>query len=333
MERLFDSLPFLVAPLVACLVIAGLHCYMGLHVIKRGVIFVDLALAQCAALGAAVALLIGPLIHVGGEHHAAQAGQSSPELVLAGQTEATAGPLNENSTTAAGNEPKAFAPHEEHDRWLAQAMSVVFALLGAVLLSLGRFRGERVPHEAVIGIVFVVGAAISVLILSKAPHGHERMEAMLVGNILFVRWPQVAIMAVLYLVLGAFHFALRKPLLEISRDLAAADRAGRRVRLWDCFFYGSFALMVTQSVGIAGLLVVFSYLIIPAACAALLAERFSAQLGVAWVVSVVTTVAGLLVSALADLPTGPSLVGCFGTVLVICVALRSLLRGQAARTG
>lgn len=333
MERLFDSLPFLVAPLVACLVIAALHCYMGLHVIKRGVIFVDLALAQCAALGAAVALLIGPLISASGEHHEAHADELSPELTLAAQMEAATRPLNENCTAAAASESRARSHHEEHDRWLAQAMSVAFALLGAVLLSFGRFRSERVPHEAVIGIVFVVGAAVSVLILSKAPHGHERMEAMLVGNILFVRWPQIAIMALLYLVLGAFHFTLRKPFLEITRDVAAADRAGRRVRLWDCLFYGTFALMVTQSVSIAGLLVVFSYLIIPAACAALLAERFGSQLGIAWLVSALTTAAGLLVSAVADLPTGSSLVGCFGVVLVTCVALRSFVRGGAARTG
>lgn len=314
MDRLLDSLPFLIAPLVACLVIAPLHCYMGLHVIKRGVIFVDLALAQCAALGAAAALLIGPFIYPSAEHQAVHVGGPSPESGPVVQMEAVAG------------------PSETRDRWLAQGMSVVFALLGAVLLSFGRFRSERVPHEAVIGIVFVVGAAVSVLILSKAPHGHERMEAMLVGNILFVRWPQITTMGLLYLLLGAMHFVVRKPLLEISRDVAAAERAGRRVRLWDCLFYGSFALMVTQSVSIAGLLVVFSYLIIPAACATLLVGQFCAQLGLACLVSALTTIAGLLVSALADLPTGSCLVGCLGLVLVICVVLGSLLSGQAARS-
>ena len=191
-------------------------------------------------------------------------------------------------------------------------------------MAFGRLRDERIPHEAIIGIIFVVCAALSVLILSKAPHGHEKMEAMLVGSILFVRWSEVAVMLVLYAVLGAFHLALRKPIVEISRDVAAADRAGKRVRLWDCLFYGSFALMVTQSVGVAGVLVVFSYLIIPAACAALFADGFGRQLVVAWIVAVVVTVAGLVLSAAGDMPTGASLVSCFGAVLVVCVVARSV---------
>ena len=332
MQAVLDSLPVLVAPFVACLVIASLHCYMGLHVIKRGVIFVDLALAQSAALGTAVALLVTPLVCSDPHHHHESSLAAPTEGQLAELLEsegadafAEAIPVIERASVAApSNESYQEEAHEHEHEWFAQAMSLAFALLGALLLAFGRLRDERIPHEAIIGIIFVVCAALSVLILSKAPHGHEKMEAMLVGSILFVRWSEVAVMLVLYAVLGAFHLALRKPFVEISRDVVAADRAGKRVRLWDCLFYGSFALMVTQSVGVAGVLVVFSYLIIPAACAALFADGFGRQLVVAWIVAVVVTVAGLVLSAAGDMPTGASLVSCFGAVLVVCVVARSV---------
>ena len=334
MERLFEALPFLAAPLAACLVIAALHCYMGLHVIKRGVIFVDLALAQSAALGAAMALLLTPLV-CGNAHH--PHGSSSigtteaqvAELLESESADASAETtprIEEVGVTAPGAQDHEESAHEHEHKWFAKAMSLAFALLGALLLAFGRLRDERIPHEAIIGIIFVVCAALSVLILSKAPHGHERMEAMLVGSILFVRWPDVAVMLLLYAALGVFHITLRKSFIEITKDVAAADRAGKRVRLWDCLFYGSFALMVTQSVGIAGVLVVFSYLIIPAACAALFANGFGRQLVAAWVVAVVITVAGLVLSAAGDMPTGASLVSCFGAALVVCVVARNVLK-------
>ena len=336
MERLFDALPFLAAPFAACLVIASLHCYLGLHVIKRGVIFVDLALAQAAALGAAVALLIAPFVCPEPHHH-----HGDPDVAIvteAGLAEQLG--LEDDEAAAefavdAGNVATGshgHATHEHEHKWLAYGMSLMFALLGAVLLSFGRLKDERIPHEAVIGIIFVVCAALSVLILSKAPHGHEKMQAMLVGSILFVSWRQVGVMLALYLVLGVFHFALRRHFLGISRNVGAADKAGKRVRLWDCLFYGSFALMVTQSVSIAGVFVVFSYLIIPGACASLFANRFGSQLILAWAVAAGTTVFGLALSAVGDMPTGSSLVSCFGAVLVLFAVARAVLPNRSNQT-
>ena len=213
MNQLLDSLPLLAAPFIACLMITVLHGYVGLHVIKRGVIFVDLALAQAAALGAAVALFISPYVGVEGHHqHAAAAPAVITEAQLADQLAAGDAPL-----TAEHAGRKAVPEHEhpelreeqlEHAT-LAYGMSLAFALLAAVLLAFSRFSDERIPHEAIIGIIFVVCAALSVLILSKAPHGHEKMAAMLVGSILFVRWSDVLVMAPLYLALGVFHIALR----------------------------------------------------------------------------------------------------------------------------
>jgi zinc/manganese transport system permease protein len=232
--------------------------------------------------------------------------------------------IEEGGVPVPGDQDHTESAHEHEHKWFAKTMSLAFALLGALLLSFGRLRDERIPHEAIIGIIFVVCAALSVLILSKAPHGHEKMEAMLVGSILFVRWSDVVIMLLLYAVLAVFHFVLRGPFLKISEDVGAADRGGTRVRLWDCLFYGSFALMVTQSVGVAGVLVVFSYLIIPAACAVLFAEGFGRQLVAAWVVAVLITVCGLVLSAAGDMPTGASLVSCSGAALVVCVVARNV---------
>ena len=337
MAQLWEALPVLVVPFLTCLVIASLHCYMGLHVIRRGVIFVDLALAQCAALGAAAALFLAPLIwgeahHLSGQDVAettpATEARLADQLVLE-DDEPPAEPA-EGAGGALGEGGHEGELHEEHGRF-GYGMSLFFALLGAVLLSVGRFKDERVPHEAIIGIIFVVCAALSVLILSKAPHGHEKMEAMLIGSILFVNWSQMTTMLLLYVVLGVLHFGIRKRLIQITQDVTAADRAGIRVKWWDCLFYASFALMVTQSVGVAGVLVVFSFLIIPAGCALLFVEQFASQLVFAWVVAVVGTVAGLVLSAVGDMPTGASLVSCFGAALVVCVVVRALLPKQRVR--
>jgi zinc/manganese transport system permease protein len=276
-----------------------------------------------------VALLVMPLVY-GDLHHDAHGAEAAivTEAEIAEQLD-----LEAEAQTADSAVDREAHAHEEgagaHEhKWFGRGMSLLFALLGALLLSFGRLRDERIPHEAIIGIIFVVCAALSVLILSKAPHGHERMEAMLVGSILFVRWADVAVMMLLYTALGIFHIALRKSFVEITKDVAAADRAGQRVRLWDCLFYGSFALMVTQSVSVAGVLVVFSYLIIPAACATLFADGFGRQLVVAWIVAVAVTAAGLVLSAVGDLPTGASLVSSFGLALVVCVTARAVLGRQ-----
>jgi zinc/manganese transport system permease protein len=336
-DKLVEAIPVLVVPFLICLVIAALHCYMGLHVIRRGVIFVDLALAQCAALGAAVALFLTPVIWV--DDHGAAA-----EKVVVGSEESTAtgegllaeelanedeGSLLEPGPGVDDAAAKRAQGHEEEHARFAYLMSLFFALLGAVLLSVGRFKDECVPHEAIIGIIFVVCASLSVLILSKSPHGHEEMEAMLIGSILFVDWPDLQAIFWLYVVLGALHIALRKKFIAISKDVAAAERTGMNVKLWDCIFFATFALMVTQSVGIAGVFVVFSYLIIPAACGAMFARRFGAQIAIAWLIALFGTMAGLAFSAVADMPTGSSLVSVFGAALVICVLLRPLVKRGA----
>src|SRR5262249_20244650 len=137
----------------------------------------------------------------------------------------------------------------------------IFALGGAILLAFGRVPGDRVPHEAIIGIVYVVASAATVLLLSKSPHGHEEMEQMLTGKLLFVDRQEVLVTGAMYAGLGLLHLLFFRPFFAISTDAAAAEARGVHVRLWDCLFYAMFALMVTRSVAVGGVLVVFSFLI------------------------------------------------------------------------
>ena len=323
----------LAAPFAACILIAALHCYMGLHVVKRGVIFVDLALAQMAALGAAIALLLGPVLDMHPHKHENPHQALHREIEMLGESGAADDLLGESidyrhHQTQAHEERRA-----EHDaaisHWLKEkfsyVLSLIFAFFGAAIFALGRFRDERVPHEAIIGIVFVVSSALAVLVLSKAPHGHEKMEAMLVGNILFVNWSDVLSMLVFYLLLGILHFTIRRVTMRISESTSETQYAGVNVRAWDLLFYASFGLMVTQSVSIAGVLVVFSYLIIPAACAIMFVDSFFRSLIIAWGIALGVSLSGLALSAWKDLPTGPSLVATFGVVLILCASIRPFL--------
>jgi zinc/manganese transport system permease protein len=323
MHGLFDILLW---PLVACVSMGLLHGYAGLHVLRRGVIFVDLALAQVAALGAVVGMVL--VVHPEhAAHHAATAivapAQAADEIEQAMQQ--TKGDQPDESDAEDEEEAET---HGFLDFW-----PTAFALGGAVLLAFGRIPGERVPHEAIIGIVYVVAAAAMVLILSKSPHGHEQMEQMLTGKLLFVDRQEVLTTAVLYAVLGLLHYVFRGPFLAISSDSTAVERGGMKVRLWDCLFYAMFALMVTRSVAIGGVLVVFSFLIIPGACASMFVDSFRARVVWAWLIATAVSVCGVVISAMGDLPTGATMVASFGAALILSIALGIMIRRAAPARG
>jgi zinc/manganese transport system permease protein len=250
----------LAVPFLACLVLTGIHAYLGLHVLARGVIFVDLALAQVAALGVTAGLL-------------------------------------------AGHAPQSDA---------AYAWALGFTAGGAALLALTGGRRGVVPQEAIIGIVYAVAAALTVLVLDRVPQGGEYIKQLLVGSILAVNPEEVLRIAVLYAAIGAFHWWCREPMLALS-----SGQAPSRAALWDFIFYFTFGLVVTSSVRMAGVLLVFSYLIVPAVVGAWLATRLGSRLLIGWTVGVVVSALGLALSYLADLPTGATIVGTFGAVLAL----------------
>jgi len=261
------ELRWMLPPLAMCLVLVGIHGYLGIHVLLRKVIFVDLALAQIAALGSIYAVLLG------------------------------------------------YDPHD--DAAVVYLVSLGFTFVGAALFSLTRMRHEKVPHEAFIGIVYATASATALLLLAKASGEAEHIKEMLVGNVLLVTWPAIGKTAAIYGALGLFHWIFRKPFLEISTDPEAAEAAGRNVRLWDFFFYASFGLVITISVAVAGVLLVFSFLVVPAVIAFMFMERTGGRIALAWTVSTLCSAAGMLLSYYGDLPTGPSVVACFAGLLLV----------------
>ena len=196
--------------------------------------------------------------------------------------------------------------------------ALAFALGGAVLFALARPYEKSLQQEAVIGIVYVVSASLGVLALDRAPQGAEHIKQLLIGSILSVTPQEVAQLAILYGLIGAVHLVFRRPLIQVSFEPLLAGALRCNVFLWDVVFYGSFALVVTSSVRIAGVLLVFTYLIVPAAIAGLFAPGLRNRLLLAWALGAVLTGAGLYASWTWDLPTGPAIVAAFGAATALC---------------
>lgn len=252
-------------PFIAGLVLTAIHAWFGMHVLARGVVFVDLSLAQVAALGLTVAIL-------------------------------------------AGHDVQSDAGY-----WYALA----FALGGAVLFALTRACEKRIQQEAIIGIVYVVSASLGVLALDRAPQGAEHIKQLLIGSLLSVTPQEVGTIATLYAAIGLVHVMFRRALVEVSFDPHGAAARKRRLFVWDVVFYASFALVVTSSVRVAGVLLVFAYLIVPAALAGLIAAGLGRRLVLAWTLGAALTAIGLYASWGWDLPTGPAIVGAFGAAMAL----------------
>jgi zinc/manganese transport system permease protein len=277
------TLAFLAPCFVASLILTGIHAYLGVHVVERGVIFVDLSLAQIAALGGTIALLM-PVS--GGDPHA----------------------------------PVVY--------WI----SLAFTFLGALVFSTIRSKRARIPQEAIIGICYAVASAASILAMSKATSEGEHLKDMLVGNILAVSWAEVGRTALLYGAVGAFHYVFRRQFFAISldhREEGHAEAQGLSVRLWDFLFYASFGFVVTSSVSIAGVLLVFCYLIVPSVAAMLYADSIGKRLAIGWSMGTLVSALGVYLSLKLDLPTGATIVCTFGLVLIIMAAVRPLIQRSA----
>jgi zinc/manganese transport system permease protein len=253
-------------PLAACLILPPLLVYLGLHVVEREVIFVDLALAQVATLGTCVSLIMG---------------------------------------------------YDFHDRitfWIS--LGVTF--LGAAFFSWTRTTKKRgVPQEAIIGITFVVAAAGVILLLSRVAGGKEELEHLLTGDILNVTAGDVAKRTIVFAALAGFYAAFHKKFALISSDPERAFAEGLSVRLWDFLFYAAFALVVVNFVRIAGVLLTFAYLIVPAVCAVMLVGDWKRRLAIGWGVAAAASVIGLIASYALDLPTGAAIVCACGLLLLL----------------
>jgi len=256
--------------LAASLVLTAIFVYFGVHIVRRGVIFVDLALAQVAAMGTTVAFLVG-------------------------------------------------YPLEGREAYL---FSLAFAFLGSVVFTFSRAREEVVPQEAIIGVVYAFAAAATILLVDKAPHGAEHIKYLLVGNILWVGWGTIRELFAVVFIVGLFHLLFRHKFSQVSFDAERARAEGISVALWDLLFYLSLAWVVTASVHTAGVLLIFSFLIVPAVCGLLLGSGLGMSLWVGWVVGAGVSLLGSLFSYGLDLPTGATIICAFGLMLLLVAVLK-----------
>ena len=272
-----EALSFLAAPFAAAVVLVAILGYFGLHVLLRGVIFVDLALAQIAALGTLVALML---------HH--QPGT-----------------------------PAAFA------------FSFTAALIGAALFAFSRTKSRAVPQEAIIGISYVIASALGILLADRAPEGAEHIKEMLAGSLVWVTWPTVLRNLVLVVLVGAFHWLFRRRFTTISERPAVAEAQGWRLPWWDFLFYASFGLVVTMAVEIAGVLMVFAYLVAPAILALGTSLRWLPRLLIAWAAGLLASAVGLGASYRWDFPAGPAIVCVLALLLLLYAAWRQMVPAKA----
>jgi len=213
-------------------------------------------------------------------------------------------------------------PHGRGAYWI----SLLFTFIGAAVFSTIRGRRVRIPQEAIIGISYAVASAAAILAMSKSAEQTEHLKEMLVGNILTVSWSEVQETAAVYGAIGLFHYLFRHKFLMISMHPNEAEEQGVSVRFWDFLFYASFGFVVTSSVAIAGVLLVFCYLIVPSVAAMLYAERIGPRLALGWTMGTLVSALGCILSVEIDLPTGATMVCTFGAVLVLMAALRGFVR-------
>ncbi len=268
-----EAIVFLAPALVMCVVIASIHVYLGMHILAREIIFVDLSLAQLAALGSATAIVAGA--HEGG--------------------------------------------------YQAHAAALVFTLVGAFVFATMRRARHHVSQEAIIGVVFAVASAVMILVLSRSSHGAEHVHHALVGALLVTTWMDVARTLLIYIVIGALFAAFSKQFTQMSWDPDAAEKTLRNVTWWEFVFYGLFGVVITVSVQVAGVLLVFSFLIVPAVLTSLFTQAFWPRLIAGWLIALIASLLGLWASWSFDLPTGAAVVSAFGALLLVGGTLRLTL--------
>jgi zinc/manganese transport system permease protein len=267
--------PFALHTLLLCLVLTAVHSYLGYHVVRRGVIFVDLSLAQLAALGTAVGVLFG---------------------------------FGENS------------PLQSY------FFSLAFALAGAGLFVWFRKIQSKVPIEALIGITYAAAIAIALVVLEKTSEGTEHIKEMLAGSLLTISPKQLISVIILYSIVSLVHIIFRRQILCVTEAPEFADKRKYNVGLWDFVFYTTFAFVVTTSVNIAGVLLVFAFLIIPAVAGMLVSVKRTGRIAYGWIFGAVGSVIGLELSLRLDWSSGPTIVVVLLLLLILTAIFVAILK-------
>lgn len=274
------SYDFVWLAIVCSLILAGIHAYLGFHIVSRGVIFVDLSLAQMAGLGAVIATLLG--VHEG-----------SP---------------------------------------LRYAIALSATFVGAWIVSVSRVRRDRIPQEAFIGILYAASAAVTILLLSRLTGGMEELQHLLAGSILTVTPKEIVVITIIYSLVGVVHFLFRERFFLITENREEAVRRGWRVQRWDFLFYATFAIVVTSSVAVAGVLLVFSFLVMPPVVALFFATGQAKRLTLGWIVATAGATAGVMASIELDLPAGPSIIAVLVLILLSVAAAHKIRGGSLPKS-
>ena len=267
-------------PFLACMMMGAILGYSGIHVLKREVIFIDIALAQIAAVGSIVAHL---------------------------------------------------AFDAEEGTLLAYTFSFGCVLFMAAFYALVRRRVIQISIEAVIGISYAIAVASALFLIGVAP-GHTHLEEMLSGSLLWTGLPEIIGSLIAFCAIGFCFYVFRKPLLRISEDYSGALTKGVKVVWWDFLFYALVGVVITVAVRIAGVVVVFAFLIIPATTSALFSSRWGTRMLIAWVAAVIASVGGLLFGYYLDFSLGPAIALFLGVELAIAAMFVSL-RGNTVLLG
>jgi zinc/manganese transport system permease protein len=268
---MIDILTFMAPAICISLILAGICGYVGIHVIMREVIFIDIALAQIAAFGTSICVLYGM------------------EL----------------------NDPYTFI------------ISLGFTLLAAFLLSGTRTLSRIVPQEAFIGILYATGAAAIILTGDRIAHGSEHVKELMTGHLLWANWNEVGFYSAVYLILGIIYFIIHKKLVALSKMKKNNSSQGNKVVLWEFIFYSLLGILVTFAVRIAGVLLVFGFLVVPAVIGFLLGKSFVNRLIYGWITGFLVSLIGSYLSYELDFPTGATIVVTLGIALFIVALIKS----------
>lgn len=263
------SLPFVQTAILTAFVLTGIHTYLGFHIVSRGVIFVDLSLAQAAAFGSALAIILG----------------------------------------------------FENNPIFSYIIALSFTFLGAVLISFAGLRDKKAPHEAFIGIIYAAFTAGTILLLSKRAEGLGELNHLIAGSLLTVSLPELLKLILIYSFVGIVHFFLRKKFITISTNKELAIRQKLNIPFWDCVFYAIFGIVVTSSVSVAGVMLVFSLLVIPPVAALQITNKFGSRLAIGWAIGLIGSITGVLLSLKFDFPVGPSIIAAMAGLLIVVMIL------------
>jgi len=281
---MLSNLQFILVPLLAGILLLSVTSYFGIHVLKREIIFIDIALAQIAVLGGVVAIYI--------EHTF-----ETHEIMI-------------------GN--------LEFSNILAYISSLVFCIGAAVIFTFLKNPKIKVPIEAFIGIAYAFATTAAVIILDKGAGGDVHLHDMLAGVLLWTTWQQVLRLAIIFLIIGGFHVVFRKHFIQLTESYQGKSGPIRQQRLWDFLFYFSFGIVIIEAVKIAGVLTVFAFLIIPASISALFSVHWRNRIIIGLVSGLIATLLGLYFSITLDLTASPLIILFLGMILLISYMVRKI---------